>query len=376
MAGDSSAHRTPSPSSSCASKRARTSSSRRFNRRCRAGSERRAFRFDVMPRRRLLIGVVIAAALLVSGRALSSFYADYSWYAAMGATPLWNEKAADLFLIYGFGCLIAGAVAYVNLSALARSIGTLTLPRRLANVEFGEAVPRIYLDWFAVALSIAIAAAVTPALPHWTSLALARLGISFRESDPYFQQDLAFYTTWLPLEKSVYTWAMLLIVGVALVVVALYSLTPGLRWERAGIRMSARVRRHLSVLAALLLLVTMWSYRLESYDLMIRGGGEGGVFSYVDHQWLLPGLLLLWIATAAAAITVLLSGWTGQLRTSFVAVTVIVVLSVTVQEIVPLVVRRFTPKELQVLRESPYVGTRLEFTRRAYDLNAVSLQGA
>ncbi|MDP9278112.1 MAG: UPF0182 family protein, partial [Gemmatimonadota bacterium] len=205
------------------------------------------------------------------------------------------------------------------------------------------------------------------------SLALARLGVKFRESDPYFQRDLGFYTTWLPFEKSVYLWAMLLIVGVSLIVVVLYSLTPGLRWERAGIRMSARVRRHLSVLAALLLLVTMWSYRLESYDLMIRGGGEQGVFSYVDHQWLLPGLLLLWIVTAAVAITVLLSGWTGQLRTSFVAVTVIVVLSVAIQEIVPLVVRRFTSKEAQMVRERPYVATRADFTRRAYDPSASTI---
>jgi len=328
----------------------------------------------VTPRRRLLIGVVIAAALLVGGRALSTVYADYGWYGAMGATPLWSERAGDLLLIYGIGSVIAVFVAFVNLSALGRSIETLTLPRRLANVEFGEAVPRKYLDRFAFLLSVAIAAALTPALPSWTSLALARLGVSFRESDPYFQRDLAFYTTWLPFEKSVYSWAMLLIVGVSIVVVVLYSLTPGLRWERAGIRMSARVRRHLSVLAALLLLVTMWSYRLESYDLMIRGGGEEGVFSYVDHQWLLPGLLLLWIATAAAAITVLLSGWTGQLRTSFVAVTVIVVLSISVQEVVPLVVRRFTPKEAQVMRERPYVTTRADFTRRAYDLNASSLE--
>lgn len=327
-----------------------------------------------MPRRRLLIGVVIAAALLVAGRALSTLYADYTWYGAMGATPLWRERAGDLLLIYGVGSVIAVFVAFVNLSALGRSIGTLTLPRRLANVEFGEAVPRKYLDRFAFVLSIAIAAAVTPALPSWTSLALARLGVRFRESDPYFQRDLAFYTTWLPFEKSVYTWTMLLIVGVTIVVVALYSVTPGLRWERAGIRMSARVRRHLSVLAALLLLVTMWSYRLESYDLMIRGGGEQGVFSYVDHQWLLPGLLLLWIATAAAAITVLLSGWTGQLRTSFVAVTVIVVLSISIQEIVPLAVRRFASKEAQAVRERPYVTTRADFTRRAYDVNAASLE--
>jgi uncharacterized membrane protein (UPF0182 family) len=325
-----------------------------------------------MPRRRLLVGVVFAAALLVGGRALSALYADHSWYGAMGASALWTERAGDLLLVYGVGWVLAVLVSFVNLSTLGRSIGSLTLPRRLANVEFGEAVPRKYLDRFALILSIAIAAALTPALPNWTLLALARLKVSFRETDPYFQHDLGFYTTWLPFEKALYTWAMLLVVSVSLLVVILYSLTPGLRWERAGLRMSAHVRRHLSVLAALLLLVTMWSYRLASYNLLIRGSAEDGVFSYVDHQWLLPGLLLLSIATAAAAITVLLSGWTGQLRTSFVAVTVIVVLSVTVQELVPLVVRRFTPVTAQAARERSYIATRADFTRRAYALNTSS----
>ena len=324
------------------------------------------------PRRRLLIGVVIAAVLLVGGRALSLLYADYAWYGAMGAGPLWSERAGDVLLIYGIGWVVAVLLSFINLSALGRSIGSLTLPRRLANVEFGEAVPRKYLDRFAFMLSVAIAAALTPALPSWPLLALARLPVNFRESDPYFRHDLGFYTTWLPFEKALYSWAMLLVVSVSVLVVILYSLTPGLRWERAGLRMSAHVRRHLSVLAALLLMITMWSYRLESYDLLIRGSGEQGVFSYVDHQWLLPGLLLLSMATAAAAITVLLSGWTGQLRTSFVAVTVIVILSVTVQEIVPLIVRRFTPTTLQATRERPYVATRAEFTRRAYALNTSS----
>ncbi|HEX6627281.1 MAG TPA: UPF0182 family protein [Gemmatimonadaceae bacterium] len=320
-------------------------------------------------RRRLFIGVVVAAAVLVGGRALSALYADYSWYAAHGATPLWSERAGDALLVYGIGFTFAVVFAFVNLSALGRSIGVLTLPRRLANVEFGEAVPRRYIDRFAFVLALAIAAAVTPVLPTWTSLALARLDVSFRESDPYFQHDLSFYTTWLPFEKATYAWAMLLTVVVSVLVVLLYSLTPGLRWERAGLRMSARVRRHLSVLAALLLLITMWSYRLQSYDLLITGSGDEGAFSWIDHQWLLPGLLLLSIATAAAAITVLLSGWTGQLRTSFVAVTVIVVLSVTVQEIVPLMVRRFTPAEVQMVRERPYGATRADFNRRAYPQN-------
>ncbi len=325
-----------------------------------------------MPRRRLLLGVVIVAALLMGGRALAALYADYTWYQAMGGSAIWSERAGNLLLIYGLGSVIAILVAFVNLSALGRSIRALTLPRRLANVEFGEAVPRRYLDRIALVLSVAIAAAVAPALPSWTSLAQARLGVSFRERDPYFHHDLAFYTTWLPFEKSVYSWAMLLLVGVSLLVVGLYSLTPGLRWERRAFRMSARVRRHLSVLAALLLLVTMWSYRLTSYDLLIQGGEDGGGFSYIDHQWLLPGLLILSIATAAAAMTVLFSGWAGQLRTSFVAVTGVIILSVAVQEISPLVVRRFVPAETQMERERPYAATRAEFTSRAYAISSAA----
>jgi uncharacterized membrane protein (UPF0182 family) len=325
-----------------------------------------------MPRRRLLVGVVLAAAVLVGGRTISALYADHSWYGAMGAGPLWSERAGDMLLIYGVGWIVAVLVAFVNLSALGRSIGSLTLPRRLANVEFGEVVPRKYLDRVALAIAIAIAAALTPALPNWTLLSIARLKVSFREADPYFQHDLAFYTTWLPFERALYSWTTLLVVSVSMLVVILYSLTPGLRWENAGLRMSAYVRRHLSVLASVLLLITMWSYRLESYDLLIRGSGDDRVFSYIDHQWMLPGLLLLSIATAAAAITVLLSGWTGQLRTSFVAVTVIVILSVTIQEIVPLIVRQLTPRTVQSARERSYIATRAEYTRRAFALNVAS----
>jgi uncharacterized membrane protein (UPF0182 family) len=89
---------------------------------------------------------------------------------------------------------------------------------------------------------------------------------------------------------------------------------------------------------------------------------------------MLPGLLVLSIATAAGAITVLLSGWTGQLRTSFIAVTVIVVLSVTVQEIVPFAVRRLTPRDQQTLEDRPYLATRVDFTRGAYEPNAAAYE--
>ena len=66
-----------------------------------------------------------------------------------------GERAGDLLLIYGIGPAFAVAVAFLNLAALGRSIGVLTLPRRLANVEFGEAVSRKYIDRFAFVLVLA-----------------------------------------------------------------------------------------------------------------------------------------------------------------------------------------------------------------------------
>ena len=65
-------------------------------------------------RRRLLVGVVIAAAVLVGGRVASALFADYTWYQALGASPLWSERAGDLLLIYGIGWVIAVLVALIR----------------------------------------------------------------------------------------------------------------------------------------------------------------------------------------------------------------------------------------------------------------------
>ena len=68
-------------------------------------------------RRRLLAGVVIAAAVLVGGRAASTVFADYTWYSSLGAGALWSERAGDVLLIYGIGTVVAVLLAFVNLSS-------------------------------------------------------------------------------------------------------------------------------------------------------------------------------------------------------------------------------------------------------------------
>lgn len=320
-------------------------------------------------RRRLAWALAAAAAILFFGRGLALLYADSSWYIALGASPLWHEKIHDLAVIHLASAVFAGFFALVNLYAIRRSIVSLAFPRRLGNVEFGEEVPERTLDVAALLLSIAVAIVMAFVVPSWPRLATFRSGPQFGETDPFFQMDLSFYTSWLPLETTVYAWMLTLLVLVSALVISLYALTPSLKWQERAFHVSVRVRRHLSVLACLFLLTMAWSYRLDGYELLIDGSGPDGLFSYVDHQWLLPAYLSLSIGTVAAAALVLVSGWMGQVKAGFFTVSAVLIFSIALDLVLPSVVRRFAATQAPVTHERPYASTRAAFTSRAYNLS-------
>jgi uncharacterized membrane protein (UPF0182 family) len=322
----------------------------------------------VSNRRRLVAGLVAGAAVLLLGRVAAVTYADYAWYDALGAAPLWSERVYDTAVIQITSAVFAALFALINLFAVRRSIVSLAFPRRMGNVEFGEEVPQKQLDRWAFVLSVVVAAIMTLAVPRWESLAMLRTGARFGETDPFFQMDLSFYTGWLPLESEVYTWFLALLVVVGALVVGLYALTPSLRWHRGSFRVSVRVRRHLSILSCLFLLTMAWSYRLDGYELLIHGSGPDGMFAYVDHQWLIPAYLSLSVGTVAAAALVLVSGWMGQVRAGFFTVSAVLIFSVALDLILPSVVRQVGLATGQTARDTPYASTRAAFTRRAYGL--------
>lgn len=321
------------------------------------------------PRRRLAIGLAFTAAALLAGRAAALVFSDRAWYSALGATPLWQERIRDKAVLHLISAVVAGLFAMVNLSAVRRSIISLAFPRRLANVEFGEEVPRRILDRAAFILAAFVALVMSLVVPAWESLAMVRIGTRFGEIDPFYQMDLNFYTAWLPLETAAYIWCLTLLVLVAAMVIGLYALTPSLRWHRGSFHMSVRARRHLAVLASLFLLTMAWSYRLDGYELLMRGSGPEGMFSYVDHQWLVPAYLSLSVGTVAAAALVLLSGWLGQVRAGFFTVSAVLIFSVALDLVLPSAVRRLARVDAATAHQAPYSATRAAFTARAYGLS-------
>jgi hypothetical protein len=325
----------------------------------------------MMPRRWLVLSIVAIAIVLLSGRVFSAWYVDYQWYAVQGASRLWWERTLDLSLLRGAAFAIVSTFAFLNLYAVRRSVRSLRLPRRVGNLEFSEEVSARILNSSVIGLSVVIGIAF--ALPHddWMSVALMRNGILFGETDPYFRLDLGTWLYQLPFESSAYAWAMIALVAMTLLVIFLYALTPSLRWESGQLRVSGHVRRHFAVLAGVLLLLLAWSYRLDAFSLLLHGTGPLGALSAVDHRVGIPASLSLAMLAVAAGMLVTWTGWIGQVRASFIAVTVMLLAALGVSQVVPAVGGRFVIAEDPDAQEQSYREIRNAYSRRAYAVDAV-----
>ncbi len=325
-----------------------------------------------MPARRwLVVGAVTVATALLVGRAVSGLVVDHAWFEAMGATSVWWERIIDSMLLQGTAFVVGTVFAFVNLYAVRRTILAVAVPSRVANIEFAAMVPSRRLLIITALLAALIGIALAAPLTNWTDVALARHGVPFGESEGILERDLGFYVYWLPLEESMYVWTLGAIVCITTVVLILYAVTRSLRLDGRRIVASTHVRRHLTVLGTLVLLLLAWSYRLDAFDLLRDGSGPGGLFMRVDHAVTLKADLLLSAVCAIAALLVLRAGWMGQVRLAFITLSLVLAAALGLRIVLPALAVRSDVLGDPAQREVDYVAMRALFTRRAFDVAGI-----
>ena len=273
-----------------------------------------------MTRRRTLIGVVVAVAgLLLVGRIISGLFIDYEWYSQMHATSLWVAQVVNRVLLTGSIAAITTLFVFANLYAVRRSIVSVVLPRRLANVEIGEELPGRYLTGATAVVSVVLGVLLALPPEPWMELAMARYGLPFGYTDPYFNFDLGFFVYWLPLENALYVRTLLVLVGTVFVVAVLYvAVTPSLRWDRSRFRLTAHVRRHSAALTPLFFAVVAWNYRLDAYAVLTHGSGPAGLFTGTDHHFVIPAERMLALLLLAGGVVTAFALWRNQVKTALI----------------------------------------------------------
>lgn len=304
-----------------------------------------------MTRGRWVAAALAAAVLLVGARMVASAVVEYRWYAAFGdgAAALWRVRAVALGVLRGTAAIAGAAYVYANLLGVVSTVDTVVLPRRVGGLDIVERVPAARLRWACGLVALALGALLALPLDGWTAVDALITRRSLGEIEPYTGDDLAFFVHWLPLENALYAWALLLLVVTGALVLGLYALTPGLRWSGGRPRLSGRVRRHVTLFGAGVLLLLAWGHRLDGYALLTAGSGEAGAFTGVDQLGAMPARFALGVLTALAALVLLRAGWMGQARVAFWTVSAVVVGALLVRALAPALTARLAEDRKSVV---------------------------
>ncbi|MDN5325819.1 MAG: uncharacterized protein PWP41_515 [Moorella sp. (in: firmicutes)] len=322
----------------------------------------------------LIILVFLGAAYMGS-----HFLTDWYWFAEVGyrqvfITRLLSEAGIRLGTIAFFFLFF-----YLNLFFTRKSLH-LSPPEGREHWTFKEyLIDRFItgrrLGILYLLLSLAGALIFSPlAAGKWLVVQEYLKATPFGLADPLFGQDVSFYVFKLPLYHFLYNLLITAVVGAVLVTGFFYLIfNPR---ELLGLRRGhfSRPLIHFSTLVALLFLIQAWGFRLQALDLVRSSRGVAFGASYTDIHALLPGYNILGGVAVACGLIIVLNAFRRNLKLvsagilSFVAAYLLLVIAI------PLAVQKFQVEPNEFAREEPYLRYNIDFTRRAYGLDRITIR--
>jgi uncharacterized protein len=324
---------------------------------------------------RILIGVVVALfVVLIFGRSVAVFYTDALWYQAAGYSAVFWKRlwtALGVRLVTGG---VGATLILLNLIYVLRQLGPVHLRRRYGNLEIAEQVPRALLVTGAIVVSV-IAGWWLSSIQFGGHAAVGVLAWLRHESwgvaDPLFGRDLSFYVFSLPVYTRLLDYLLIVQVWAALLVAIGYVLVGAVRVSGSRWQIDDRPRVHFAVLVAALLITFAARFFLGRYLLLFEGGGFGGAIGYTDVHARLPARLVISLLTAVTGGAIIY----GVLRRAYLAPVLafgaLLLAILGMGAAYPAIVQKLQVEPNQLAREVEYIRWNLEFTRRAYGLDAI-----
>jgi uncharacterized protein len=331
----------------------------------------------MQPRTRNLIiaAVVTVLLVLIGGRLAAEFVVDLLWFQSLGyADVFWTYWSIGAVIRVLVGLLV-GIFVFINLWVVSRTLGTIRVRRRYANIEIAERLPQVYIVATLVLLSFFSAWWLSGGIGDPVSAYAAFRSERWGVTDPIHGRDLSFYVFQLPLLNRLQMLAGVSIFWTLLLAGIAYVATGSARWTEAGPSVTPGVRRHLGLLAAGLLLVFAAGLWLDRYDLLMTGHGVGGALGYTDVHARIPARMLLTGLSVIAAAGVAYGAWHASLRPPLLALGLLILAFVGGQLVYPTTLQKLRVEPDEFAREAPYIEQNLRFTRLAYGINNLQREG-
>jgi hypothetical protein len=327
------------------------------------------------PLKFIMLGAVVLLAFLV---VVSGLIQKGLWMRELGYTGVFWTLLSVRWELFCAAFVVALLYLWINLRLAARNgatfrAGTLTSESTVA-AQLGLQVSPVVLKLATAA--VAAAAALVFAFifyGQWDTYLRFRYGGSFGLSDPLFGVDAGFYLFRLPfnehLQGSLTGLALITLLAVLVSYAYFGSLRSGRRGQMEG--PSAKAVPHLSVLLFALVASWGWGFYLDHYELLYSTQGVVYGAGYTaDHVT----RIAFWIMTgAAAALCALLALniFRPRFRAIVIGSGIYIALYFIAVWLAPALFQRFMVQPNELARETPYLKNNIEFTRKAFSLDAI-----
>lgn len=325
--------------------------------------------------KRLFLGIIIAAVLVVVVVGVAtSFYIDLLWFTQLNFEGVfWTQYLAR------WGIRL-GAWAFAFLFLWFNLLFTRRAVIEVPNLEIREALlksgymrylsPR-YLSFIFLGIAAFISFVFTGYTDrHWMDLHMFLQSTDFGMVDPILNKEVSFYVFELPFLRFIYGYLMMVLVLAIILVGAIYLMANspyhlGYSW----VSYPFRGMGHVSVLAALIVLLKAWDYRLKMSELLLSPRGYTFGAGYTDVN---ISLNVFWVLLILSLVigALFLGNYFMRLTRVFVyGVVTMVAVSFLGGVLLPTLVQNFLVQPSEFSYERPYIEHNIEFTRFAYGID-------
>ncbi|MCC3144820.1 UPF0182 family protein [Halanaerobium sp. Z-7514] len=334
---------------------------------------------------KFFISIIIAAAAAVfifitNG---ANIYTDWLWFQALTFERTFLIMFFSNFVLRSIIAVLFAGFIYINLHFTKKPIMNYVSIKEQSNVEslFGEERNQL-TDWIS-RKRLNIIYIVTSVLfgymfsaissESWKMVLKFFNRTDFNSFDPIFNNDIGFYVFSLPFLKFLREMGMVLVIITLILVGIIYIIFTGSRsFNQISRKLTARSKKHLSILTFVFLLFKAWDYRLKMYELLFSARGVVFGAGYTDINATLLGYRILLVVVLLLAAAVLFSLFKKNYKLVLWGVGIWILTSVIFTGIYPTAVQQFSVEPNEISRERPYIENNINLTLEAYGLDEIT----
>lgn len=339
-----------------------------------AGEKGKTFR-----RGRVLKLIVVAAIVVIALLVVISGYIQKGlWMRQLGYSGVFWTLLALRWELFCVAFVVALLYLWINFRHAARNCdtfraGNLTSESTVASatgIQISPSDLKLALAAFAAVAALFCAAIF---YAQWDTYLRFRYGGSFGLSDPLFGVDVRFYVFRLPFYELLQSSLSILTLITLLAVLVFYGYFGLLRFSRSGPMegRSAKAVPHLSILFFALIASWGWGFYLDHYELLYSTQGVVYGAGYTADHVTRIAFWIMVCASAALCALLVLNFVRPRLRAIAFGCGIYVALYVIAILLLPAVFQRFVVQPNELALETPYLKNNIEFTRKAYTLDAI-----